>query len=427
MKSHSNEYKETKDGAITYFEKEKDGEVIEAYQNNKNLDTKFKISVLIKQKDKIEQLFIESLNEFEELKNNVESKIKGKTKVEEKENVNGDKEVTISAEDDDTPNSNTESTNSDANKDIEKEVAELENKAEEMKELGEQLKNDNKSVNATASSLMKDSVSSYIMLQARMDYEVALEKQKMETATYMIEKNILVAKREAIILKIKLAIQKEEDVSGLSDELRNIENTITEKDKQFSNKFPTLQNDVSNTHEALKNASKEMTEKVQADFRNSYKKIRNYDESGFLTKETTDLTKNLNRAVYTAEYGGDILANGKQNSITKETININGQVARIITTEHSEGVQSSFLDGNTEQFTTNAGNIQTITKDSDGHLIACDPELEDTLKNKFGIENVDDIDEACRAIDEKAKDNELEEKEEEHDMPNPSLYESDSE
>ena len=124
MKSHSNEYKETKDGAITYFEKEKDGEVIEAYQNNKNLDTKFKISVLIKQKDKNEQLFIESLNEFEELKNNVESKIKGKTKVEEKENVNGDKEVTISVEDDDTPNSNTESTNSDANKDIEKEVAE---------------------------------------------------------------------------------------------------------------------------------------------------------------------------------------------------------------------------------------------------------------------------------------------------------------
>ena len=120
MKSHSNEYKETKDGAITYFEKEKDGEVIEAYQNNKNLDTKFKISVLIKQKDKNEQLFIESLNEFEELKNNVESKIKGKTKVEEKENVNGDKEVTISAEDDDTPNSNTESTNSDANKELEK-------------------------------------------------------------------------------------------------------------------------------------------------------------------------------------------------------------------------------------------------------------------------------------------------------------------
>lgn len=426
MKSHSNEYRETKDGAITYFEKEKDGEVIEAYQNNKNLDTKFKISVLIKQKDKNEQLFIESLNEFEELKNNVESKIKGKTKVEEKENVNGDKEVTISVEDDDTPNSNTESTNSDANKDIEKEVAELENKAEEMKELGEQLKNDNKSVNATASSLMKDSVSSYIMLKARMDYEVALEKQKMETATYMIEKNILVAKREAIILKIKLAIQKEEDVSGLSDELRNIENTITEKDKQFSNKFPTLQNDVSNTHEALKNASKEMTEKVQADFRNSYKKIRNYDESGFLTKETTDLTKNLNRAVYTAEYGGDILANGKQNSITKETININGQVARIITTEHNGGVQSSFLDGNTEQFTTNAGNVQTITKDSDGHLIACDPELEDTLKNKLGIENVDDIDEACRAIDEKAEANELEE-EEEHDMSNPSLYESSGE
>ena len=426
MKSHSDEYKETKDGAITYFEKEKNGEVIEAYQNNKNLDTKFKISVLIKQKDKNEQLFIESLNEFEELKNNVESRIKGKTKVEEKENANGGKEVTISAEDDDTPNSDSESTNSDANKDIEKEVAELEKKAEEMKELGEQLKNDNKSVNATASSLMKDSVSSYIMLQARMDYEVALEKQKMETATYMIEKNILVAKREAIILKIKLAIQKEEDVSGLSNELRNIENTITEKDKQFSNKFATLQNDVSNTHEALKNASKEVTKKVQADFRNSYKKIRNYDENGFLTKETTDLTKNLNRAVYTAEYGGDILTNGKQNSITNETININGQVARIITTEHSGGVQSSFLDGNTEQFTTNAGNIQTITKDSDGHLIACDPELEDTLKNKLGIENVDDIDEACRAIDEKAKDNELEE-EEEYDMPNPSLYESDSE
>lgn len=426
MKSHSDEYKETKDGAITYFEKEKNGEVIEAYQNNKDSDTKFKISVLIKQKDKNEQLFIESLNEFEELKNNVESKIEGKTKVEEKEDVNGDREVTISVEDDDTPNSESESTNSDANKDIEKEVDELKNKAEEMKKLGKQLENDNKSVNAAASSLMKDSVSSYIMLQARMDYEVALETQKMETATYMIEKNILVAKREAIILKIKLAIQKEEDVSGLSRELRNIENTITKKDEQFSNNFSTLQNYVSNTHEALKNASKEITEKVQADFRNSYKKIRNYDESGFLTKETTDLTKNLNRAVYTAEYSGDVLTNGKQNSITNETININGQVARIITTEHSGGVQSSFLDGNTEQFTTNAGNIQTITKDSDGHLIACDPELEDTLKNKLGIENVDDIDEACRAIDEKAEANELEE-EEEHDMSNPSLYESDSE
>lgn len=425
MNPHDKEYEETKDGAITYFESNRTNEVIEAYQNSNNPNIKNRITVLIKQKDKNEQLFVNSLEEFEEIKSKVEADIKKKSEinVEEKENSNGEKEITIDAsenEETDFETSEDRNTKVDPKKDIE----ELEEKAKKMEEIGEQLKNDNQSVNASANSLMSNSVLSGIMLQAKMDYESAQNKLKMTTAAYMIEKNILVAKREALILKIKIAIQREENVAGLSDELNNVEKTLQQKDMEYNNAIPKLQNDVSEKYFSLENAKKEVSDKVQADFKNSYKSIKNYNADGILTKETVDLTKNLNRIVHTAEYNADLLSNRKENSITNETININGKVARVITVEHNGGVQNSFLDGNTEQFTTNAGNIQTVTRGSDGDLIADNPELEDSLK-KLGIENVDDIDEACQKIDEKAEKNEIEDRED--DEYTPSLNVEDSE
>lgn len=420
MSLHSEEYKETKDGAITYFENNEESEVIKLYENSSNFDIKNKITVLIKQKDKNEQVFVQSLNEFEAIKEKVEANINKENgdKVEENENSNGDKEIIVTKKDE------VEISSTEVTKDIKNDVKELEKSAEKIEELATQLKEDTMSVNMCASSLMQESVIGNIMLQEKMEYENAKNELKIVTATYMIEKNVLIAKREAIILQIKLAIQREEDVSGLSNELRNIENTITEKDSIFNKRFSVLQNDVSKKYFSLENAKKEVSNKVQADFKNSYKTIRKYNADGILTNEAVDLTKNLNRIVHTAEYNANILSDGKEKSITNETININGQIARIVTTEHTGGVEHTFLDGNTEQFTTNAGNKQTVTKDSDGDLIADNPELEDSLK-KLGIENVDDIDEACQKIDEKTEKNEIEDRED--DEYTPSLNVEDSE
>ena len=174
-----------------------------------------------------------------------------------------------------------------------------------------------------------------------------------------------------------------------------------------------------------KKLGKDVVKKVEADFKNSYKEISNYNDQGVLNSETVDLNKNLNRVVLNTKFDADrIIADGKRNSVTNESVNINGNVVRIVNTEHSDGVESSFLDGNVEQLTTNSGNVQTVTRDEDGDLIADNPAVEDVLK-RIGIENVDDIYAACNEIDEKAEERE-EEEELEEEYPEPSLNRTDS-
>ena len=152
----------------------------------------------------------------------------------------------------------------------------------------------------------------------------------LTTAKFMIEKNILVAKREAVILDVNRAIRNDEDVSSLQISLIELNNQIENLDSEYEQVFPKLQAEVSNTHANLQETSKEITKKVSADFRNSYKQMKNYSEEGILTSESTDLTKNLNKVVLNTSYDDSILADGNNNSTTAQTININGQTVRVV-------------------------------------------------------------------------------------------------
>lgn len=53
-------------------------------------------------------------------------------------------------------------------------------------------------------------------------------------------------------------------------------------------------------------------------------------------------------------------------------------------------------------------------------MIADSPELEDALE-RIGIENINDIEEACEAIEEKAQEHDAEEIDEEYNYPNVNL------
>ena len=66
-------------------------------------------------------------------------------------------------------------------------------------------------------------------------------------------------------------------------------------------------------------------------------------------------------------------------------------------------------------------NNNYVTRDSNGSLIADNPEMEDSF-DRIGIQNVDDIGAACEEMDEKAAKREKEEIEEEQEYPTQSLY-----
>lgn len=257
-------------------------------------------------------------------------------------------------------------------------------------------------------------------MEARLKYEQAQDTMNLMTARYMVEKNILVAKREAVILDINRAIGAGEDISGLQDLMVELNAQIEDLDAETNQVLPRLQNEVTGAYKELQYTSKEVIKRVSADFKNSYKQTRAYREDGVLKGESTDLIKNGNRVVLNTAYDADVIANGKLPSITAQTININGQTVRVINNEHSGGVESSYLDGNTEQMRTGSGDTQFMTRDENGSLIADTPELEDALK-KIGIEGVDDIEEACDAIDEKAAERDAEEIDDDYDDYQPPL------
>lgn len=258
------------------------------------------------------------------------------------------------------------------------------------------------------------------MLEARQAYEQAQDKINLTTAKYMVEKNILVAKREKIVLDINRAINRGEDVSSLSSLLVEVNNQVENLDASYNQEFPRLQAELSTAHQSLQNTSKEVVKKVSADFRNSYKQIQNYTEDGILQNESVDLTKNLNRVVMNTSYDASVLANGKASSIEAQTINIDGKVVRVLSQENASGVELSYNDGNTEQMKTGVGDVQYVTRDENGSLIADNPELEDSLK-RIGVESVEDIAAACSEIDEKAEERDGEDIDEDMEFPGPVL------
>lgn len=414
--NHKEEYEGTRDGAITYFRKEDlDDNLIKMYGNSKDLNKKMRIVAIVKQKNENKEVFLNSMEEFEELREKIEKKSKYK-KVETKDRAEDEKEIIVSE------NSTNDDSNDDNSKDnnLDKDMKELENKAKELEKIGTTLNSDLDSLNSLKNSLMSESVYLGVMLEARQAYEQAQDKINLTTAKYMVEKNILVAKREKIVLDINRAINRGEDVSSLSSLLVEVNNQVENLDASYNQEFPRLQAELSTAHQSLQNTSKEVVKKVSADFRNSYKQIQNYTEDGILQNESVDLTKNLNRVVMNTSYDASVLANGKASSIEAQTINIDGKVVRVLSQENASGVELSYNDGNTEQMKTGVGDVQYVTRDENGSLIADNPELEDSLK-RIGVESVEDIAAACSEIDEKAEERDGEDIDEDMEFPGPVL------
>lgn len=240
-------------------------------------------------------------------------------------------------------------------------------------------------------------------MEARLRYEQAQDKMNLITARYMVEKNILVAKREIAALE------------GDTKKLDDLDNKITDLDRECEEVLPYLQKEVTGAYKELQYATKEVEKKVSAGFRDSYKRTRAYGEDGVLKGESIELIKNGNRIVLNTAYNADIIANGALPSISAQTININGQTIRVISKEHSEGVETSYLDGSTKQMVAGAGAKQYITRDENGSLIADAPELQEVLE-RMGIHNIEDIEKACQEIEKKAADHNLEEVEEDNDI-----------
>ena len=442
-KRHGEEYEEARDGAITYLSKDMNDDIITAYQNSKDPSIKQGITVLINQRNSQRKVFLNSMKEFDELKNSIENENKneeGKSKdltIEENVNEQGDGEITVNVDNKDEyagKNSNdgdNNNENSADEKDLDTKIKELDDKANEMEKLGEALLLSDSSVNMMKNSFMKNCKDAGIIMEARIKYENAQDVLALETAKHMVQKNILVAKREAVILEINRAIGRGDNLDSLQNNLIDLNNQIEDLDRTFDNVFPMLQKEVTNAHNELKEASKEVMKSVKADFRNSYKQIRNYSEDGILQNETIDMNveknNHMNRVAMATTYDDSILSNGKNGAIDAQTININGQIIRVVSRETSMGVDTSFMDGNTVQMETGVGQNNTyVTRDNNGNLIADNPDVKDTLE-RIGIENVNDIGKACEEMDEKADKREKEEIDEEEEYPYPSLNTNDEE
>lgn len=435
-KKHSEEYEETRDGAITYLTKDLNNDVITMYQNSSNPFTRQSITVLINQRDSQKKVLLNSMQEFDKLKASIENEIGGnenkKNDIEIKEKINsqGDGEAVINIEeieDLDGKNSNDgEDTSETAeDKDVDNKIQELEEMADEMEKMKENYLDSENSLKNMKGVCLKNSVVAGVMLEARARYERAQDMFNYETAKHMIEKNILVAKREAVILEINRAIGRGDNLDGLQDNLIDLNNKITDLDQDFNNLFPTLQAEVESSREGLKTAQKEVTKTVRADFRNSYKQIQQYSEEGILKSEVIDMNKNMNRFLIASSYDDNIISNGKNGAIETQTINIEGKVVRVLTQETSMGVNTSFMDGNIEHMSTGVGqNNNYVTRDSNGNLIADNPELKDALK-RIGIESIEDIGTICEEMDQKAEERDAEEIDEGQEFPDPSLQTSD--
>jgi hypothetical protein len=93
-KKHSEEYEETRDGAITYLNQDMNDDVISAYQKSSNINTRQSISVLINQRNSKRIEFVKSMEEFDVLKTSIESDISGK-KSQESNNISVNSDIDV--------------------------------------------------------------------------------------------------------------------------------------------------------------------------------------------------------------------------------------------------------------------------------------------------------------------------------------------
>lgn len=412
---------------ITYYKNIDKDEIIEAYSKSQDINKKTTITVLINQKEGQKKMFLNSIEEFENLKKEIEHNKKKDNKIIFYEDLdkNGDGIITVEEIENEremqTSDSGSDNDNT-GESDTEKQLSELEKKADEIEKLGEALISSEESLTAFKSKEMLKDVDTGVLLDARMKKEKAQDEMNLTVAKYMVQKNMLVAKREQVIMEVNKEIGRGgTNLAGLQDNLIDLNNQIENLDKEFHLVLPELQNKVAEAQKEMSNAERQVMTQVKADFRNSYKQIREYTDDGILKNEKIDMTKNLNRFACSTTYDVDILSKDKISGISAQTINLNGSVVRVVSTECSHGMDTSYMDGNTTQLETGVGvGNNYISRDENGSFIADNPELADSL-NKIGINSVEDIGSTCNEMKEKAENRDEEEIDEDMETTDPSL------
>ena len=215
---------------IEYFEKDRTDEVITLFESSKDPMKKEVTQRLVKQKEEHEKKYTKTVEEFDEIKTSAEDNDGGE---------NDEKEE----------------------KDIDKKVKELYEKAKTLDEAGNDLLEDITSVKGQKSSFLKELVDTGVILEARADYERAKDEMNYTTAKYIVQKNIITAEREAVVLDINRALGRGEDVSALQEKLINLNNQAKDLDNGFQNVFPEMQAAVSSTYQALQETRKRRCKK----------------------------------------------------------------------------------------------------------------------------------------------------------------------
>lgn len=151
MKNHKEEYVAVRDGAITYFrEEDRSDDLITLYGKSQDANKRVQVVAFIKQRDEQKKVFLDSMEEFDKLKEKIEAKSK---KTGEKENEEGEiKPQTVDGDDSQDEN------NSNKKEDSASEIKELEKKAKVVEEVGKLLMENMSELNQFKNSLMKGSV-----------------------------------------------------------------------------------------------------------------------------------------------------------------------------------------------------------------------------------------------------------------------------
>lgn len=151
MSTHKEEYVAVRDGAITYFrEEDRSDDLITLYSKIQDTNKKVQVVAFIKQRDEHKKVFLNSMEEFDKLKEEIEVKAK---KTGEKENDEEEiKPPTVDGDD------STDENNSNKKEASATQIKELEQKAKALEEAGNLLMESMSELNKFKNSLMQGSV-----------------------------------------------------------------------------------------------------------------------------------------------------------------------------------------------------------------------------------------------------------------------------
>lgn len=413
------------DGAITYYGERKDLEL-----GNCIITRDDEIGANARKHQEDRENFIEKARKFEELRKEIEEDLKAEllkeyhdskdpntrakvlmqainlekngsmtftndemSQMKEELNgpFNGEEKNEIENDED---NSNNETT--------EEKIDELFELVDEMEEIQESLEQDNEN-NTNYINNCKDTK---CINEARANYELELDNYRMEIAKWIVEKNRLVAKREALLLKdIRGAINRGEDLTPLQNEFIEIENQINSLDNNYESRFGTLRENLEKSQNELK-GQKDVVRTNMAKKGIAINRQKTYLE-GVLNSDIVSFPRANGQNLAMQIYYPDIMNTApekSENYVVRALIG--SEVITIFTKGNELSTDNSFVADGVEYASTSIGEKNKVLRDKNSSLLRDYPELEEVL----GELNIDAT-EPAEVCDDMEKEQEEKEKE----------------